>query len=292
MKTPNVSRVVTALVCAAVASAVVAQDAPKLSLPALSPAATVKQKVGLGEITIEYSRPSVKGRKVFGGLEPYGSVWRTGANSATKISFTKPVKVEGKELPAGAYALYSIPGASEWTVIFNKVTGEWGAYTYKQENDALRVQVKPVALSQLIETFTIDINDIRADSATLNLLWEKTRVPVKLQFDIVSDVVAQIDRVMASGGQLPPAVYFGAAQFYYENNLDLKKAKTWIEEATKGDKPPFYMLHWKGKILAKLGDKPGATAAAKQSIAAAEATGGPAAAEYKRLNETLLASIK
>ena len=264
---------------------------PKINFPALSPAATVKQKVGLGEITIDYARPSVKGRTIFSakGLQPYGEVWRTGANTATKITFSTAVKVEGKDLPAGAYALYSIPGASEWTVIFNKVTGEWGAYSYKQENDALRVAVKPVTLSQPVETFTIDVNDIRADAATLNLVWEKTRVPVKLQFDVVKDVVAQIDTVMASGGKIPPGVYFSAAQFYLENGLDLNKARTWIDEATKGDKPPFYMLYWKARILAKLGDKQGAIAAARQSIAAAE---GAPKAEYIRLNETLIASLR
>lgn len=266
-----------------------ASPAPRLNLPALSPSAVVTQKVGLGEITIEYARPGVKDRKIFGGLEPYGAVWRTGANTATKIAFSTPVKIDGTELPAGAYALYSIPDPKEWTVIFNKVVGEWGAYSYNEKNDALRVKVKPVTLPELVETFTIDINDIRSDGATLNLSWEHTRVPVKLHFDVVSNVVAQIDAAMASGATLPRGLYFAAAQFYFENNLDLQKAKTWVNEATKGDAPPFYMLHWKAKILAKLGDKEGARAAAQQSIAAAD---GAAKAEYVRLNETLLASLK
>lgn len=266
-----------------------AAPAPKLNLPALSPAAVVKQKVGLGEITIEYARPSAKGRKIFGDLVPYGAVWRTGANTATKVGFSTPVKIGGTELPAGDYALYSIPAKDEWTVIFNKVTGEWGAYAYKQENDAARVKVKPVTLAEPVETFTIDINDVRTDSTTLNLVWENTRVPVKLQFDVVNGVVAQIDAALASGAQLPRGFYFSAAQFYFENNLDLDKAKAWVEEATKGDKPPFYMLHGKAKILAKLGDKAGAEAAARASIAAAE---GPAKAEYTRLNEALLAALK
>lgn len=266
-----------------------APPAPKVNFPALSPTAVLNQKVGLGEITVEYARPGVKGRKIFGGLEPYGAVWRTGANSATKVAFSTPVKIGGTELPAGAYALYSIPGQNEWTVIFNKVTGEWGAYSYNEANDAVRVKVKPVVLAELVETFTIDINDIRADAATLNLEWEHTRVAVPLQFNVVDSVVAQIEAAMASGATLPRGLYFSAAQFYFENNLDLTKAKTWVEEATKGDKPPFYMLHWKAKILAKVGDKAGATAAAKASIAAAE---GPAKAEYTRLNETLLASLK
>lgn len=268
-----------------------APPAPKINFPAPSPSISVKQKVGLGEITIDYARPSVKGRKIFaaGGLVPFGEVWRTGANTATKITFSTPVTIEGKQLPAGAYALYSIPGEKEWTVIFNNVTGEWGAYTYKQENDALRVAVKPVALAQPVETFTIDVNDIRTDAATLNLEWEKTRVPVKLQFDVVKEVVAQIDAVMSSGANIPAAVYFSAAHFYLENGLDLTKARAWIEQATKGEKPPFYMLYWKARILAKVGDKEGAIAAAKQSIAAAE---GSAKAEYTRLNETLIASLK
>ncbi|MEO5959611.1 MAG: DUF2911 domain-containing protein [Opitutaceae bacterium] len=290
----NITRIISLPVVAAVllvGGSLHAQpaSAPKIAFPAASPDSVVKQKVGFTDIEVTYSRPGVKGRKIFGGLEPYGAVWRTGANSATKISFSTPVKIEGNTLPAGAYALYSIPGANEWTVIFNKVTGEWGAYSYKAENDALRVKVKPTALAQAVETFTIDINDIKTESATLNLVWEKTRVPVKLEFDVVKSVVAQIDAAMASGAVLPEAAYFSAAMFYYEHGLDLRKAKTWVEEATKGEKPLFYMLHGKAKILAKLGDKAGATAAAKQSIAAAD---GAAKAEYTRLNEALMASLK
>lgn len=268
------------------------QSGPRIDAPAASPTSTLKQRVGLTDVEIVYSRPSVRGRRIFGGLLPYGEVWRTGANSATKVTFSTPVRINGTELPAGSYALYSIPDANEWTVIFNKVTGEWGAYSYKQENDALRVRTKPVALAQAVETFTIDVNDVRTESATLNLVWEKTRVPVKFEFDVVKPMVAQIESVMASGKTLSPQVYFTAAMFYYDNGLDLKKAKMWVEQATKGDKPQFFMLHGKAKILAKLGDKAGATEAAKQSIAVAQAQGGAVASEYKRLNETLLASLK
>jgi hypothetical protein len=283
-------RLVVALSALALCTIARAQaPAPKLNLPALSPSASINQKVGLGEVVVDYARPSAKGRKIFGGLVPYGEVWRTGANTATKVTFSTAVMVEGRELPAGSYALYSIPGAAEWTVIFNKATGDWGAYTYKQENDALRVRVKPVSLPQAVETFTIDLNDLRPDSATLNLVWETTRVPVKLQLKVVPEVVAQIDALMASGQPLPEALYFSAAQFYFENGLDLNKARKWVDEATKGDKPLFYMLHLKAKILAKLGDKPGAIAAARRSVELAE---GAAKAEYIRLNEALIASLK
>jgi hypothetical protein len=268
------------------------QTGPRINTPAASPAGSVNQKVGFTDIEVTYARPSMRGRKIFGGLLPYGEVWRTGANTATKVTFSTAVTIEGKELPAGSYALYSIPDAREWTVIFNKVTGEWGAYSYKQENDALRVKAKPVSLTLPVETFTIDINDIQTESATLNLIWEKTRVPVKFQVDVIKSTVAQIDSVMSSGQTLSPQVYYTAAMFYFDNGLDLKKAKIWVDEATKGEKPQFYMLHGKAKILAKLGDKAGAADAAKKSIVAAEAQGGPVAAEYKRLNEALLASIK
>jgi hypothetical protein len=282
------------LLSATMASAAMAQSqsGPRINAPAPSPAGSLKQKVGFTDIEVTYARPSVRGRKIFGGLLPYGEVWRTGANSATKITFSTPVRFGGQELAAGSYALYSIPGASEWTIIFNKVTGEWGAYTYKQENDALRVKAKPVALAQPVETFTIDINDFQTESATLNLIWEKTRVPVKFEFDVVKATIAQIDSVMASGQTLTPQVYYTAGMFYHDNGLDLNKAKTWLDEATKGDKPTFFMLHGKAKVLAKLGDKMGAMEAAKKSIAAAEAQGGPVAAEYRRLNETLMKSLR
>jgi hypothetical protein len=269
-----------------------AQQGPRINAPAASPAASLKQKVGFTDIEVEYARPSMKGRKIFGGLLPYGEVWRTGANSATKVTFSTAVKIGGTELPAGSYALYSIPEAREWTVIFNRVTGEWGAYSYKPENDALRVKAKPVALAQPVETFTINIGDIRTESASLNLEWEKTRVPVKIEVDAIKQVVAEIDSLIASGQTLPPQAYFTAAMFYFDHGLDLQKAKAWAMEATKGEKPPFYMLHGKAKILAKLGDKPAAAEAARQSIAAAAAQGGPVAAEYKRLNDTPLTSLK
>lgn len=268
------------------------QNAPRLVTPAASPESTLKQKVGFTDIEIVYSRPGMKGRTIFGGLLPYGEVWRTGANSATKVSFSTAVKIEGRDLPAGAYALYSIPGRNEWTVIFNKVTGEWGAYSYKEANDALRVKVKPTTLAQPVETFTIGISDLRTESAHLNLVWEKTRVPVKIEVDVIKSVVAQIDQVMGSGAKLTPAVYFQAAMFYLDHNLDLQKARGWAEEATKGDQPLFYMLHGKARILARLGDKAGAKEAAAKSIAAAQAAGGAIASEYKRLNESLLATLK
>src|SRR3954469_10496045 len=161
-------------------------QAPTVKFPAQSPGAKISQEVGLTKIDIEYFRPGVKGRKIFGGTEAYGRVWRTGANNATKITFSTAVKFGGADVPAGTYALFSIPGANEWTVILNKVVGQWGAYTYDQKNDLARVQAKPVRLAEKVETFTIDVNDIRDQSATLNLVWENTLVAVKIEVDVAT----------------------------------------------------------------------------------------------------------
>jgi Protein of unknown function (DUF2911) len=286
----NSKFLIGSVVFATLASGLLAQ-APRIDFPALSPACTLKQRVGLTDIEIVYSRPGVKGREIFGGLEAYGKVWRTGANTATKVTFSTPVKFGGKDIPAGSYALYSIPGPDEWTVILNNVTGQWGAYQYDQKNDLCRITVKPIALSQPVETFIIDINDIRSQSATLNLVWEKTRVPVKLEFDVASTLVPQIESLMASSATKTSQQYFNSATFYYENGQDLNKAKAWIEEATKGDRPAFYMVHLKAKILAKLGDKEGARAAAEKSTELAVAAEGPKSG-FVKMNNDLIATLK
>jgi Protein of unknown function (DUF2911) len=263
-------------------------QAPKIEFPLPSPASTLKQRVGFTDIEINYSRPGVKGRVIFGGLVPYDQVWRAGANAATQISFSTPLKFNGTELPAGTYGLFAIPGRDEWTVIINKTAKQWGAYQYDPKDDVLRVKATPVNLAQPVETFTIDVNDVRDESATLNLIWEKTRVPVKLEVDITTKIVSQIDAAMASDGKKP---YDQAAMFYLEHNLDLKKAAAWMDAAIAGQPAAFYLLYHKARLLARIGDKAGATAAARASIDLASRATGPARAEYIHLNEALIASL-
>jgi hypothetical protein len=268
---------------------------PTVEFPAPSPTATLKQRVGLTDIEIVYSRPGVKGRKVFGGkdsLEPYGEVWRAGANSPTKITFSTPVKFGGKEVPAGSYGLYALLGEKEWTVIINKIGAQdWGAYSYKAENDVARVTAPKAALADLVETFMIDINDIKTESATLNLSWEKTRVSVPFHVDVVSVLTPQLEAVMASNAPKKP--YFEAAMFYYDNGGDLKKAAAWMDEAIKAQPDAFYMVYRKGLILAKAGDKAGALATAQASREAALKSPVPALRdEYVRLNDALIARLK
>ena len=260
-------------------------QAPAVQFPAPSPACTIKQRVGLTDIEIVYSRPSAKGRPVFGSLRPYGEVWRTGANAPTKISFSTAVKLNGREIPAGQYALYTIPGEKEWTVIIHKDT-KTSVFQYNPTNDLMRLQVTPMKLAEPVETFTIDVSDLRDDSATLDLIWEKTRVPIKIDLDLVSTLGPQIEAAMAAPGEKKP--YYQAALFYYDHGLDLQKASQWVDAAAATNET-YYIAHLKAKILAKLGDKPGAIAAARHSseLAVKAKEDG-----YVKLNNDLISSLK
>ena len=266
-----------------------AQNNGGVPFPQASPQATVKENVGLSTIEIEYCRPGIKGRKIFGGLVPYDQVWRTGANSATKITFSAETGFGNEVVPAGSYALFTIPGEKEWTVILNEVVGQWGAYSYDEKNDAVRIQVKPVTLAEPVETFTIAVTDLRDDSAQLALSWEKTRVSIPIKTNIVETLVPQIEAAMAKDGEKP---YFAAAMFYYEHGLDLKKAETWIDEALKGQPDAVWIVYRKGLIQAKAGNKAGALATAKHALELAAKAGGELGAEYKRLSEQLIASLQ
>jgi hypothetical protein len=263
----------------------------KLAFPQQSPTETIKQKIGLTDIEVIYSRPSAKGRVMLGGNNPFGTIWRTGANTATRITFSTPVTIEGSALAAGSYELFTIPGADSWTIIFQKLQKQWGAYTYDAKNDALRVTVAPAALAEHVETFTIDFNDIHNESATLNLIWEKTRVPVKIGMDLASILVPKIEAAMAGP---EPRPYGEAAIFYGDHGIELDKAAAWLDTAIaqRPDAAFFYYYH-KALILAKKGDKEGAVAAAtKSEDLAKQDTNVTAKEEYIRLNEAIIASEK
>ncbi|WP_307526757.1 DUF2911 domain-containing protein [Pedobacter sp. W3I1] len=260
-------------------------NAQEVKFPQASSGQTLIQDFGLGKITLTYSRPNVKGRKIFGGMEPMGVVWRTGANAATRIKFTDDVKIEGKDLPAGEYALFSIPGKNEWTVIFNKTANQWGAYEYKESDDVLRVKVKTTALKDKVETLTMQFSAVGETSATLNMMWENNAFAINITTSIDEKVMANIAEAMK--GEKKP--YFNAAMYYYQNGKDLKTALEWMTEAEKSDpKAPWFKL-WKGRIQLKMGDKAGASATAQQGIDAAKTQ---KVDEYVRLNSELLAEAK
>lgn len=262
-------------------------QAPKVDFPAPSPGCTLKQRVGLTDIEIVYSRPSMKGRKIFSadGLVPYGQVWRTGANNATKITFSKSVKLNGVNIPAGSYSIFTIPGENEWTIIINKTVGQSGTQ-YDEKADLVRFKTTSITLAEHIETFLIDFNDIRDESATINLIWDDTVVPIKLDVALVSELLPQIETAMAAEGASKP--YYQAAMFYYDHGQDLQKASKWIDAAI-AQRDAHYMEYLKANILAKLGDKNGAIAASKRSTELAikaKDTG------YVKMNEDLIASLK
>lgn len=291
----NAKTLYLSLVCASglvLPSGLFAQ-APKVDFPAASPACTLKQRVGLTDFEIDYSRPGVKGRTIFGGIVPYGQVWRTGANQATKITFNTPVKFNGTDIPAGTYGLFTIPGEDEWTIILNTNSAQWGAYQYNEKADVARFKVEPVTLSDTrLETFTIEFNHIKDESAALNLVWDATVVPIRLEVDVTSKVVPQIEAAMASPDKKDAGLYFQSATFYYNHGLDLKKALAWVNAGSEGQpRIAFELFHLKAQILAKQGDKEGAIAAAKQSSTEAVKVEG-AGSSFVKMNDDIISSLK
>lgn len=261
----------------------------QLKTPAPSPAAKLEQTVGLTDVSVEYSRPSMKGRTIFGDLVPYGKVWRTGANANTKVTFSDDVTIDGKTLKKGTYALYTKPGKDSWEVIFYSDANNWG--TPRKWDDAkvaVSTTAKVEAMPMKIETFTMSIDDLTNDSAVLGILWENAYVGVKFNTPTDKAVEKSIAQVM--GG--PSANdYFSSAVYYLQEGKDINKAKNWINKAvdmTK-DQPRFWYLRQQSLILAKAGDKKGAVKAAKASLAGAEKAGN---ADYVKMNKEFIAEMK
>lgn len=256
----------------------------QVQTPQSSPKANIEQMVGLTDVKIEYSRPSSKGRPVFGELVPFGKIWRTGANLNTLISFTDDVIIGGKTLPKGQYALYTQPKADSWDIIFYTDTGNWGLpEKWDDKKEILRTTVKPEFLSRNVETFTIGINNLDNDYGFLEIAWEKTLVSVKFEVPTKSLAMKSIEGALAG----PTATdYFSSAQYYYQSNGDLNKALEWvnlaIDKTPKGTEAPFWYLRQKSLIQAKLGDKKGAIETAKLSQAAAEKANNT---DYVKMNK-------
>jgi tetratricopeptide (TPR) repeat protein len=247
----------------------------KVEFPQASQHAVVKQRVGLTDVEVDYSRPNKNNRNIFGGLVPFDKIWRTGANRPTRIKFSADVKLGDKEVPAGEYLLYTIPGANEWTIIFSKDLGAQSAADYKQESDAARVPAKPIALTTPAETFTIGFEDLRADSATLFFEWDKTRAPLKLTTHDVEKVSKGVEAAVKGGKPQEPAFYYSAASFYLDQNKDLMQALKWVDQALEKNPTAYFMHYKKAQILAKMGNKKEAIAAAEKSIEALKANPNP-----------------
>jgi hypothetical protein len=263
----------------------------KVEFPSASQRAVLKQRVGLTDVEVDYSRPNKNNRNIFGGLVPFDKPWRTGANQPTKIKTSAPVKVGDKEIPAGEYVLYTIPSANEWAVVLSKNLKAQSLTDHKAEDEAARVTAKPVTLAAPVETFTIGFEDLRADSATLYLEWDKTRVPVKVMTNDVEKVSKGIDAAVKGGKPQEAGFYYSAASFYLDQNKDLPQALKWVDQAIEKNPKAYFMHSKKAQILAKMGNKKEAIAAAEKSIEILEAEPNPDASAIGA-NRTLIESLR
>ena len=228
-----------------------------IPLPEASPGATVGQTIGVTDVTISYHRPAVNKRKIWGGLVPYDSLWRAGANENTTISFSTPVKIEGKELPAGTYAFYAIPSASSpWTLIFSKFTGDWGGYNYDPSEDVLRVNVTPQPAAESQERLSYTFDDVTNSSAIASIRWEKVRVPIKIEVDLKSTVRAAIAASLRGGKHWDAASWSAAARWELRNG-DPDTALKYADHALSLS-VNLNTLRTKAAILEKKGDAKGA----------------------------------
>lgn len=250
----------------------------QIATPAASPSCKLTQSVGLINIDIEYSRPSVKGRKIFGDLLPYGEVWRLGANSATKITFSGDVMVGGKELKAGSYAILAKPGMDEWEImLYPYTTSNWMAYM--EMTPEVKLMANSEKLTTPVESLTIGIDHLRSESAHVLISWENTQVkfPVELKTDAA--VMASIERTMAG----PSANdYYAAASYYFSEGKDAKQALEWVNKCLSMGPERYWIVRLKSQLQAENGDYKGAIASAKRSMELAKEANN---ADYVRLNE-------
>jgi tetratricopeptide (TPR) repeat protein len=273
------------LLCASIWAFCTTMQAQQLRTPAPSPAQTIKQDFGLSTIELNYSRPGMKGRKVYGDLVPFGKVWRTGANSATTLTFADEVIIGGTKVPAGKYGLLSIPDKDNWTLIITKQTDVTSPAAYKQEMDVVRISAKPEALPTSSETFTMQFLNVKPTSVDLSIVWDKTQVRLPISTDVDSKVMSQIKSAMERDSR----PYFQAAMYYLETDRDLNQALTWFDKAIEQSPNAFWVYHQKANALAKLGKKEEAKQTANKSIELAKAQKND---DYVKLNEKLLSSLK
>ncbi len=255
-------KIILSLFVAAMAFSANAQ----IKTPAPSPFQKIEQIVGLTDVTVEYSRPSVKGRKIFGGLEDYGKVWRTGANQNTKVTFSTDVTVAGTQVKKGTYALYTIPEEKTWDIMLYADATNWGnPAKWDESKVVVKVNVPVIEIPMIIETLTISFDDLTNNSAVLGIMWENTYVGLEFETPTDAMVSAEIEKIM----QGPSADdYYAAAAYNLSADKDIEKAKIWIDKAVEmtSDAPKFWFLRRQSLIYAKAGDKSGAIKAAKESL--------------------------
>lgn len=248
--------------------------------PAPSPFAKVTQVVGVTEISIEYSRPGIKDRQIFGELVPFGEVWRTGANSVTKISLSTDATIEGNKVPKGDYSIYTIPNEREWKVMINKVAE--GGPDYKATEDVATFKVKPQTRPLTVERFTIEVADVTDYSAVINLKWAKTVIPIKIEVDTDANVDANIDAFEDSDENEKNAGGWYQVANYYFGKKRIDDAQDALEKSLEIDDSPFWVLRLMSRVLAEKGEYTDAITYAKKSLVSAQKAGND---NYVKMNE-------
>jgi hypothetical protein len=256
----------------------------QLKTPAPSPTQTIKQDFGLSNVELSYSRPGMKGRKIFGDLVPFGKVWRTGANQATTLTFGEAVTIGGTKIPAGKYGLLTIPDKKSWVIIISKQTDVTSPADYKQELDVVRVEAETMNMDKSLESFTMQFANIKPNSCELHMMWDKTAVALPVMTDVETKVMAQIDQLMNKDNR----PYFNAAMYYMDNGKDLNQALAWFDKGVELQPNAFWIHHQRANCLAKLGKKDEAKTAAEKSKALATDQKND---DYVKLNEKLLAEL-
>jgi len=273
------------LLCAGIWAICSSTQAQQVKTPAPSPTQTIKQDFGLSSVELSYSRPGMKTRKIYGDLVPFGKVWRTGANSATTLTFADEVTIGGTKVPAGKYGLLSIPDKDKWTLIITKQTDVTNPSAYKQEMDVVRVNVKPETVSTPYETFSMQFQNVKPTSMDLTIAWDKTLVSLPITTDVDSKVMAQIKGAM----ERDTRPYYQAAVYYLETDRDLNQALVWFDKAIEQSPNAYWIYHQKANALAKLGKKEEAKQTASKSMELAKSQKND---DYVKLNEKLINDLK
>lgn len=274
---------IQALVILLVTTSMVGQE---LKLPSLSPSSTITQEFSTSKIEVTYSRPSMRGRKVFGELVPFGSVWRTGANAATKITFAEDVQIGGRTIKPGTYSLYTVPSATEFEVIINGATGSWIPGGFPKSEDVVRLTVPAKTLDRDVETLTLQFSNITYSSCTIDIMWERTMVSVPVLVSNQDRLVKAIDRAITN----PNIPYQQAATYLYESGQELEKALEYAGKALERNPNAYWLAMLKARIAAKLGRNDVAREAANKTIELVRGTG--AQAEYTKSAQDLINTLK
>jgi hypothetical protein len=273
------------LIITAIAAFILVSADAQLKTPAPSPTQTIKQDFGLSSIELSYSRPGIKGRKVFGDLVPFGKIWRTGANNATTLVFGDDISIGSTKIPAGKYGLLSIPDKDKWTLIITKQLDVTSPAAYNQDQDVVRIMVEPMKIKDPVETFTMQFANVTPGSCELHIMWENTEVALPINTDVETKVMAQIDNQMNKDNR----PYFNAALYYMESGKDLNQALAWFDKAVELQPDAYWIRHQRANCLAKLGKKDEAKAEAEKSKQLAIAAKND---DYVRLNDKLLVELK